>query len=52
MLLYPPLEARESLCVTIEACIHASEGAQIPDNHVGMIEFFLILSVFFRICTN
>jgi hypothetical protein len=40
MLLHPPLEARKSLCVTSEACIHASEGAQVPHNHVGMIEVF------------
>jgi hypothetical protein len=52
MLLYPPLEARESLCVTCEACIHASEGAQVPHDHVGMIEiaFYSECSIWF--CTN
>jgi hypothetical protein len=40
MFLHPPLEAGESLCVTCEACIHASESAQVPHDHVGMIEFF------------
>jgi hypothetical protein len=39
MLLHPPLEARESLCITCEACIHDSEGAQVLDDHMGMIEY-------------
>jgi hypothetical protein len=28
----------ESLYVSFEACIHASEGAQVPHDHVGLIE--------------
>jgi hypothetical protein len=52
MVLYPPLEAGESLCITCEACIHASEGAQVPHDHMGMIEIFFILIVFFGFCTN
>jgi hypothetical protein len=47
-----PLEAEESLCVVFEACIHALEGAQVPHDHMGMIEFIFILSVFFGLCTN
>jgi hypothetical protein len=39
MLLHPPLEARESLYITCEACIHDSEGTQVLDDHVGMIEY-------------
>jgi hypothetical protein len=39
MLLHPPLEARESLYITCEACIHASEDAQVLDERVGMIEY-------------
>jgi hypothetical protein len=38
MLLHPPLGAGESLCVTCEACIHASDGAQVLHDHVGMIK--------------
>jgi hypothetical protein len=40
MLLHPHHEARESICVAFEACIHASEVAQAPHDHVGLIEFF------------
>jgi hypothetical protein len=36
--MHPPLEAGESLCVAFEACIHASEDAQVPHDHVGLIE--------------
>jgi hypothetical protein len=39
--LHPPQHAQESLCVAFEACIHASKGAQVPHDHVGLIEFFL-----------
>jgi hypothetical protein len=35
----PSLEAGESLYVAFEAYIHASKGAQVPHEHVGMIEF-------------
>jgi hypothetical protein len=52
MLLHPPVEAGESLCVTCEAWIHALEGAQVPHDHVGVIEFFFILSVFFGFYNN
>jgi hypothetical protein len=52
MLLHPPLEARESLCVTYEACIHASKGAQVPHDQVGMIEYFFYSECIFWICTN
>jgi hypothetical protein len=41
MLLHPPHEAGESLCVAFEACILASEGAQAPHDHVGLISFCL-----------
>jgi hypothetical protein len=38
--IHPPLEARESLYVVFEACIHALEGSRVPHDHVGVIEFF------------
>jgi hypothetical protein len=41
MLLHPPHEAWESLCVAFEACIHASGAAQVPHNHVGLIALCL-----------
>jgi hypothetical protein len=41
MLLHPPQHAGESICVVFEAYIHASEAAQVPHDHVGLIEFFL-----------
>jgi hypothetical protein len=41
MLLHPPHEAGKSLCVAFEACIHASEGAKAPHDHVELIEIFL-----------
>jgi hypothetical protein len=41
MLLHPPQHGRESICVAFEACIHASEGAQAPHDHVGLIAFGL-----------
>jgi hypothetical protein len=41
MFLHPPHEAGESICATFEACIHASEAAQAPNDHVGLIDFFL-----------
>jgi hypothetical protein len=51
--MHPSLEAGVSLSVTYEACIHASEGAQVPHDHVGMIEFFCFtLSVFLGFGTN
>jgi hypothetical protein len=40
MFLHPPQEVGESLCVVFEACIHALEGAQVPHDHVGLIEIF------------
>jgi hypothetical protein len=40
MLLQPHHEARESICVGFEACIHGSEVAQAPHDHVGLIELF------------
>jgi hypothetical protein len=45
--MHPLLGAGESLCVGFEPCIHASKGAQVPDDHVGMTEYFFILSVIF-----
>jgi hypothetical protein len=45
----PPLEVGESLCVAFEPCIHASEGAQVLDDHVEMIEFFLYFECIFWI---
>jgi hypothetical protein len=42
MLLHPPQEAGESLCVAFEACIHGSEGEQVPHDHVGLIQLFFI----------
>jgi hypothetical protein len=41
MLLHPPQHARESICVAFEACIHASEGAHAPHDHVELIAFGL-----------
>jgi hypothetical protein len=41
MLLHPPQHAREWICGAFEACIHASEGAQAPHDHVGLIVFYL-----------
>jgi hypothetical protein len=38
MLLRLPQHVGESLCVAFEACIHASEGAQVSHDHVGLIE--------------
>jgi hypothetical protein len=38
--MHPPLEAGESLCIAFEACIHASKGALVPHDHMGMIEFY------------
>jgi hypothetical protein len=46
MLHHPPVEAGENLCVMYKACIHALEGARVPHNHVGMIEF-----IFYSKCT-
>jgi hypothetical protein len=43
MLLPPPQEAGESLCVVFEASNHVSEGAQVPLNHMGLIEIFFNL---------
>jgi TPP-dependent indolepyruvate ferredoxin oxidoreductase alpha subunit len=40
MLHHPPVEVGESLCVMCEACIRASNCAQVPHDHVGMIELF------------
>jgi hypothetical protein len=45
--MYRPVEAGESFCVAFEACIHASEGAQVLDDHVGMIEFLFNSEVYF-----
>jgi hypothetical protein len=51
--MHPLVEAGESLCVAFEACIHASEGAEDPDDQVGMVEYlYFILSVFFGFGTN
>jgi hypothetical protein len=52
MLLHPPHEAGESICVAFEACIHAPEAAQAPHDHVGLIEFFLKQSDFGRVLIN
>jgi hypothetical protein len=52
MLLHPPQHAGESLCTAFDACNHASEGAQVPHDHVGLIEFFLIQCDFVGFCTN
>jgi hypothetical protein len=38
--MHPTLEAGKSLCVAFEACIHASKGALVSHDHVGMIEFY------------
>jgi hypothetical protein len=38
MLLYPLQYVGESLCIAFEACIHASKGAQVPHENVGLIE--------------
>jgi hypothetical protein len=38
---HPLHEAGKSLCVLFEVCNQASEGAQVPHDHVGLIEFFL-----------
>jgi hypothetical protein len=38
--IHPPIEAGESLCVMYEACIHASEGAKDPHDHMRVIEYF------------
>jgi hypothetical protein len=46
MVLHPPHGAGESLCVAFEACIHASEAAQAPHDHVGLIAFCLKKNVF------
>jgi hypothetical protein len=40
MLVHPPHEAGESICVAFEACIHAPEVALAPHDHIGLIEFF------------
>jgi hypothetical protein len=40
MLLHPPHEARESICIVFEACIHAPDAAQASYDHVGLIECF------------
>jgi hypothetical protein len=52
MLLPPPQEAGESLCVVFEACNHASEGAQVPHDHVELVEFFFNQCDFVGVCTN
>ena len=44
-----PVEARESLCIAFEACIHASKGAHVLDDHVEVIEFFFYLEYIFWI---
>ena len=49
MLVHPPVEAGESLCITFEACIHASKGAQVPHDHVLMIEFYFYFECIFWI---
>jgi hypothetical protein len=38
MLLHPPQDAGESLCIAFESCIHVLEGAQVLHDHVGLIE--------------
>jgi hypothetical protein len=50
--MHPPMEARESLCIKYEACIHASQGAQDLHDYMKWLNFFFILSVFFGNCTN
>jgi hypothetical protein len=45
--MHPPLEVGESLFVAFEACIHASKGAQVPHDHVGMIEFLFFSECIF-----
>jgi hypothetical protein len=52
MLLHPLHGAGESLCVAFEACIHASEGAQAPHDHVGLIAFYLKKNDFGGILVN
>jgi hypothetical protein len=50
--MHPPVEVGERLCVAFEACIHASEGAHVPHDHKGGLNFVFILSVYFEICAN
>jgi hypothetical protein len=50
--MHPPLEAGESLCIAFEPCIHVSKGAQVPDDQVGVIEFFIYSECFFGFCTK
>ena len=52
MLYHLPVEAGKSLCVICEACIHASEGAQVLHDHVGIIEFIFYYECIFWVCTN
>jgi hypothetical protein len=37
---YPSQEVGESLCVAFEANNHAAKGAQVPHDHMGLVEFF------------
>jgi hypothetical protein len=37
--MHPPVEAGGSLCIIYEAGSPASEGAHVPHDHVGRIEF-------------
>ena len=46
MLLHLPHEARKSLFVAFEACIHASEGAQVSHDYVGFIEILFVSKCF------
>jgi hypothetical protein len=47
--MHPPVEVGESLCKMWEACIHASEGAQVLHDHVGIIDFFKKFECIFRV---
>jgi hypothetical protein len=50
--MHPPVDAGESLCVAFDACIHASKGAQVHHDQVGVIEFFFHSECIFGFCTN
>jgi hypothetical protein len=47
MPLHLPLESGKSLCITYEACIHPLKGAQVPHDHVEMIEFYFYFECIF-----
>jgi hypothetical protein len=49
MLLHPPLESGETLCITCIACIHALEGAQVPYDHMEMIKIYFYSKCIFWI---